>query len=139
MSAARSPQARKGLRTGAPAPVWVVLFFVLLLAGNCALRRGERGRPVRCWQRILSTLAVWGADAFGLCRPQHDWLRMKQLNTVFRGACDYELVFSGPSWSALDKPFWLDVGNYFLSQPLLYCHASFTCPQASFFGDVTVT
>ena len=39
------------------------------------------------------------------------------VESVFRGACGYELVFSGPSWSALDKPFWLDVGNS-LSVPL---------------------
>ena len=30
-----------------------------------------------------------------------------QLNAVFRGACGHELVFSGPSWSALDKTFWM--------------------------------
>ena len=43
------------------------------------------------------------------------------LNTVFRGACGYELVFSGPSWSALDKPFWLDVVNSLsLSKEILH-------------------
>ncbi len=80
----------------------------------------------QCITRLLQSIPYNGgglgpptarrwADAFGLCRPQHDWLKIIQLNTVFRGACGYELVFSGPSWSALEKPYWLDVGNYFLS------------------------
>ncbi len=44
--------------------------------------------------------------------------------TLIIGWSAHELKFSGLSWPTLEKPFWLDVGNTFLSQEVRFRHVS---------------